>query len=200
MSENNQPQKTVDSVKKSDSRRSFLKKASIGAPIVITASTKPAWGAACMSGIMSGNLSNHTHTCDLSGGLSHGHWSNHYIGSTTGPIKNDGKKISSDEFDQHLGEFYYFANGNVYYTGIKLDSDLLGSYSFGDVIGSGGGDDYTYYLRELAVAYLNVANSAQVYYPYSSSDLAEVVAAVALGDADAREVGELLESFHSPNP
>lgn len=184
----------------SKARRNFLKKAAIGAPIVIASSTKPAWGAACMSGIMSGNVSNHTHTCELQGGLSHGHWKNHYIGSmnnhwTSGqkPAQQWWKKQS--EIKESLRakfKFFYvqLANDSYVYSTFKRNSQLDGK-NFGWLLING-----TEYQREIVTAFIN-ASVPSVNYPYSLSDVQEIYDLVKLGDADADAVAHMLEGIHS---
>lgn len=59
----------------SDRRRRILKGAVGTAPLVMTLANRPSWGAACWSGIQSGNMSKPNDECG--GGLSPGYYKNH---------------------------------------------------------------------------------------------------------------------------
>ena len=53
-------------------RRQFFKKAGAGAAIITTVTSRPVWAGQCsMSGLLSGDLSNHGHVADCAAG--HGH-------------------------------------------------------------------------------------------------------------------------------
>lgn len=68
--EQNKVSPEMDVAAKNATRRGFLKKAAIGAPIVLASSAVPAWGRkGCMtSGQISGNLSDHDHADDEKSG------------------------------------------------------------------------------------------------------------------------------------
>ncbi len=181
-------------------RRGFLKKAAIGAPIVIASSTKPAWGAACMSGIMSGNVSDHTHTCTLQqSGKSHGHWKNHLIGSkndhwTAGQRPSQWWTKKSEilaSLRPKFKHFYVKTGQNYEFSSFKNNSKLeIGGKRFGWLLRNGDIFD-----REIVTAFIN-ASIPSLGYPYSISDVQEIYDLVQLGDADRTEVGEMLEGIH----
>ncbi len=188
-------------------RRSFLKKAAIGAPIVIASSTKPAWGAACMSGIMSGNVSNHEHTCDLQGGLSHGHWKNHWIGKSKKHYVGDKKKDSDGnknplkpEFINFKGHYYVKYGQNHHISDYKTSTKLPGEGKFQNLLRDG-----TPYQREIVTALISasmnsanplIPNNSQFPYPYSVEDVLDIHDAVSNNLADEGEVTDLLEGIH----
>lgn len=75
------------------SRRSFLTKAVVAAPLLTTIASRPVWAGQCsLSGNLSNNVSNHDHSIDCNilgyspGGWCNGHANNHnlwaYIGLT----------------------------------------------------------------------------------------------------------------------
>ncbi len=184
-----------------DARRSFLKKAAIGAPIVIASSAKPAWGAACMSGIMSGNVSNHQHTCDLQGGLSHGHWKNHYIGSkndhwTSGqkPAEKWSKKkdLILDSLRSNFKCFYVKTGQTYAFSNFKINDRLVsGGDKFLQLLKNG--DEFE---REIVTAFIN-ASIPSLNYPYSISDVADIFDTVVADPSLAADVGGMLEGIHS---
>lgn len=174
-----------------DTRRNFLKKASIGAPILLATSTKPAWGVDCMSGMMSGNLSKPAPTCDLSGGLSHGHWRNHYVGSPTGTNSK-----SSNHPAKKAGRFYYKKGQSFVYSKYSINSNI-GNINFLTAITAQGNDVFG---REIVTALINADMSSRggVSYPYSIEDVESIYMEVVVNKkADEAEVGKMLESIHS---
>ncbi len=179
-------------------RRSFLKKAAIGAPVVIASLTKPAWGVACMSGIMSGNVSNHEHTCDLQGGLSHDHWKNHFIGSkdnhwTSGQQPSNWWTKESEILANLRPKFkhFYVKTGQNYEFSNFKNNSKLGGKRFGWLLQNGDIFD-----REIVGAFIN-ASIPSLGYPYSIADVQEIYDLVMLGDAERNEVGEMLEGIHA---
>lgn len=177
-------------------RRSFLKKAAIGAPIVIASSTKPAWGVACMSGIMSGNVSNHDHTCNLQGGLSHGHWKNHYIGKKKqhfqGNDKNNPLKAEFEDYNKH----YYVKYGQSYHISPYKKNSKLDGDRFQALLNNG-----TPFQREIVTALISASMSSATppindFFPYSVEDVLDIYEAVMNNLADEDEVTQLLEGIH----
>ncbi len=187
-----------------DARRSFLKKAAIGAPIVIASSAKPAWGAACMSGIMSGNVSNHQHTCDLAGGLSHGHWKNHYVGMKDQHFKTDedgefkldafGNKKLKNKYKNNPDAYFVKISGQLHFSALKY-TDLLGldGYTLQQALELGGNKSYE---RELATAFINASLKDIVGYPYDLADVGDIANSVALDSSIADDVSDMLEGIH----
>lgn len=173
-------------------RRNFLKKAAIGAPIVLASSSRPAWGMPdCLSGIMSGNLSNHEHTCKLSGGLSHGHWKNHYVTGNEQSSRRGGSSVPDSSKKDHYfikyGQSYTYSNSSH-----KTETVFDGS-TYQTLLESG-----TRYQREIVTALLNADTGANS-YPYSVSDILEIHSLVIAGDITETEASDLLEGLHSPN-
>ncbi|MCW8832338.1 MAG: hypothetical protein OQK09_04095 [Colwellia sp.] len=190
--------KTSPEVKTSatTARRSFLKKAAIGAPVVIASSTKPAWGAACMSGLMSGNVSNHEHTCDLQGGLSHGHWKEHWIGKKKqhfiGDDKNNPLKPAFEDYNKH----YYVKYGQNYHISPYKKNSKLDGDKFQYLLING-----TPFQREIVTALISASMISATpaingFYPYSVQDVLDIYDAVMDNLADETEVKDLLEGIH----
>lgn len=186
-----------------DARRSFLKKAAIGAPIVIASSTKPAWGAACMSGMMSGNVSNHDHTCNLQGGLSHGHWKSHCVGMADGHYKKkNGSFVLDSSGNRKLKnkykynpDVYFVKNGQqLYFSALKY-TDLLGlnGYTLQEALELGANNSYA---RELAGAFINASLRNIVNYPYTLADVGEIADEVVLNPSIEDAVSNMLENIH----
>ncbi len=69
------------------SRRQFFKKAGVGAAMITTVASRPVWAGQCsMSGLLSGDLSNHGHVADCTAnGISPGGYT---TGISTGPGDN----------------------------------------------------------------------------------------------------------------
>ncbi len=203
-SEQNQASQEVNASATS-ARRSFLKKAAIGAPIVIASSATPAWGAACMSGIMSGNVSNHDHLCTLQGGLSHGHWKNHYVGMKDQHYKKDsngdfilnknGKRRLINEFKGQRNKYFTKIDGQYYFSSLKFTKLLgVGGYTLQEALELGGNNVYE---RELAGAFINASLKDIVNYPYTLSDIGEIANSVALDASIEASVADMLEGIHS---
>lgn len=185
-----------------DARRSFLKKAAIGAPIVIASSTKPAWGAACMSGIMSGNISNHTHTCDLQGGLSHGHWKNHWIGKSKKHFVGNKKKDADNNKNPFKPEFedykyhYYVKYGQTYHISPYKRWSKLDGVKFKTLLETG-----LRYEREIVTAIISASMSTATppidnFFPYSIEDVLDIHDLVTANPDKIDEVTDLLEGIH----
>ena len=199
--QNKAPEKV--STDTTSARRSFLKKAAIGAPIVIASSTKPAWGAACMSGMMSGNVSNHEHTCDLAGGLSHGHWKEHYVGRNNNHYKKrngqyvldiNGNRKLKNKYKDNPDAYYVVIGGQLYFSALKYTKPLgLGGYTLQEAMELQGPYSYE---RELAGAFINASLNSIVNYPYTLTDVGEIANAVALDPLIEDQVSDMLEGIH----
>ena len=190
-------------VSPSNAKRRFLKKAAIGAPIVIASSATPAWGAACMSGIMSGNVSNHVHTCTLAGGLSHGHWKRHYVGMKDQHFENQkgapvlnafGNKTLKNKYKNHPDAYFVVIGGKTYFSTFKY-TDLLGldGLTLQDALEMKGNHSYE---RELAGAFINASLKDIVSYPYTLADVADIANEVALNPNIEDTVADMLEEIH----
>lgn len=179
-----------------NARRSFLKKAAIGAPVVIASSTKPAWGVACMSGMMSGNVSNHVHTCDLQGGLSHGHWKEHWIGKKKQHfVGNDKNNALKAEFENYYKHYYVKYGQNHHISPYKKTSKLDGD-KFQYLLNNG-----TPFQREIVTALISASMISATpaindFYAYSVQDVLDIYDAVMDNLADETEVKNLLEGIH----
>ena len=177
-----------------NTRRNFLKKATIGAPIVIATSTKPAWGAACMSGMMSGNLSNHQQqACELSGGLSHRHWKNHWVGKRKQHFRNNNRsKPLRNKFSGCLNHFYVKNGQNYSFSTYERNSKLNGA-SFQSLLENG--DQFE---REIVTAFINASMNAASpgFYPYTVTEVHEIYDAAYSGKANASDVAVMLEGIH----
>ena len=166
-----------------DTRRNFLKKASIGAPILLATSTKPAWGANCLSGMMSGNLSNQTPVCTTRAGLNGTFWKSSYVKNTS---------------NQNYGKFKYKHNGNWKKSRVTLSTPVGNHGSAQSLLNQGGA------YSELAAAFINADmcdkySSIPVFanYPYKQTDVLDILDAIALGNADAATVEDILKQVHS---
>ncbi|MDX2367685.1 MAG: hypothetical protein QNK36_04665 [Colwellia sp.] len=203
-SEQNTTQQEVNASATS-ARRSFLKKAAIGAPIVIASSTKPAWGAACMSGIMSGNVSDHTHTCNLAGGETSDILLNSFVGGQDSHWTSGTQPATwwakDDEVKATLRPYFkcYYAplpdetvdptEFSIYKNNLPLPT--ITGKTFRQALKDG-----TPYQSELAAAFIN-ASLLSLNYPYSIADVEEIAMAVLAGDATAEKVAEMLNKIHT---
>ena len=177
----------------SSNRRSFLKKAAIGAPVIIVSSAKPAWGANCLSGMMSGNLSNHTHVCAVRGGKSAQYWST---------------RVYSGADPTNLGKYYY----NVGSAKVKSDvreTTTVGSFGTVGALMSRGGVS-----AELAAMFIN-ADMKKIYdttgsstirnrlrdefasYPYEQSDVIRLFMDLDNNEADEDTILNILDQVHA---
>jgi len=75
MKENNEIKETLEgSIDRIDRKRRSFAKTGVAVPVIMTLASKPVFGAECLSEMMSGNLSGHTHTHGCFGGNSPGFW------------------------------------------------------------------------------------------------------------------------------
>ncbi len=176
----------------SSTRRRFLKNAAIGAPVVIASSAKPAWGAACMSGVMSVYHSGPQAVCNLSGGLSHGHWKTHYVGRNDGHFVNRNRSLGlKNKFKDKMNCYYVKdAGGNLHFSNCETSS-VFGSYTCQQSLENGGS-----YQCELITALISASLRDIVGYPYTIADVEEIYLSVLSGDADANRVANMLEGIH----
>ncbi|MCJ8321076.1 MAG: hypothetical protein MJK12_15660 [Colwellia sp.] len=188
-----------------NARRSFLRKAAIGTPIIIASSTQPAWGAACSSGLMSGNVSDHALTCDISGGLSHGHWKEHWIGkSRKHYISNDeNKKLKAkdlgaadlqDAFIADNYKHYYVKYGQNHHVSPYKKTSKLDNVKFQVLLK--GGDRYD---REIVTALISASFNGIIssnFYPFSVGDILDMHDRVSTGDEKANDIASMLENIH----
>ena len=189
--------KTIDA----NTRRTFLKKASIGAPIIIASSSKPAWGVQCMSGIMSGNISNHVHTCNLTSNnaQSASYWKNKYVGyymdyhSKTKAQECQILGISSRKFDRKRDKYYYwdqYSNKPVFAGGIKKSS-FMGDKTMDALLQA-----FDRFEQEISAARLNAAICAKdpncINYPYTINDVDQIFLEVSVM-TDPNKVNEVAD-------
>lgn len=188
--------KVTNKTTNNETRRRFLKKAAIGAPIVIASSAKPAWGAACMSGIMSGNLSNHEHVCTLSGGLSHGHWKTHWVGNSKyHHVDEDMSKPLKDKYKPLADRYFVKIGQDKYYS----DFNRFSSYKIGGITFQNAMEIGNRFQREIVTAFISASLAGTVNYPYSLVDVYDILDEVEAksGDYEFEEsVCSLLEGIH----
>lgn len=179
------PEHVEQSISDASSRRSFLKKASIGAPIIVASSTQPAWATAkCMSGVMSGNLSNHENKkkCDLK---SHNakdchYWKHKYVGYYR---KHHGKTkqqecnilgIGLHEYDSYKNRYYFWDhyNSRPLFLTIKR-GHAMGNYRMKELLNS-----HELFYQEVSAARLNAAtctiDPGCIMYPYTVQDVDQI--------------------------
>ena len=191
--------KTTVEVSATDARRGFLKKAAIGAPIVIASSTKPAWGAACLSGMMSGNVSDHGAQCNLRSGRSPQEWRSEQIGAKKWHWLNNTKPPQGQRtrnkikaiYRDHYKKYYVNISGTLHYSNFHTYDELFGDKIWRNLR---DGDLYT---KQIIAAFLNASLQAPLGYDYSPSDVNEIADAVEMGDADANKVGNMLADIHA---
>jgi len=182
-------------------RRGFLKKASIGAPIVIASSTRPAWGATCLSGMMSGNVSDHGAQCELNSGRTPSQWkkqnigaaNSHWINNTKPPQGQKTIDKIKPEFREHFRKYYYIDGQNqIHYSVYRTYNSLLET---NDRIGRNlkNGD---LFAQQMTAAFINASLQTQIGYDYSPSDVNEIFDAVLSGEAEEQKVAEMLATIH----
>ncbi|REL28573.1 hypothetical protein DXX93_19720 [Thalassotalea euphylliae] len=195
------------------SRRRFIKKAAIGAPVVLASSTKPAWATTqCMSGVMSGNVSSHKTTCHLTSHNAKGHyyWKDKYVGyyhhHLGKSIKQECHILGIKERDYKAMKYtYYFrnhSNSKPLFTTLKR-WHKMGHYKMRELLDSHHG-----FEQEIAAARLNAATCAShpnfISYPYTVHDVDQIYFTVSTmdfgGDHEKenkkrREVGEMLRGI-----
>ena len=111
--------------KKQDSRRSLLKKAAIGAPVVMSLANKPAFGAVCsLSGFQSVNPSGVGRHGDGCGGISPGGWKqngyktngdgnrNEWLATGTSP---NPRVAGSHKYNTNFGHFPADGPGTLFF-------------------------------------------------------------------------------------
>ena len=175
---------SAELTKKSDnSRRSFLRKASIGAPVVMASSATPAWATAkCMSAMMSGNLSNHEHTCELTSQNAKDchYWKHKYVGyykKHHGKTKQEECKIlgiSTQEFDNYKNHYYFWDHYNNKPLIISIKrGHSMGSFRMKQLL-----DDHELFNQEISAARLNAATCSIdpgcIMYPYTVQDVDQI--------------------------
>lgn len=168
-----------------EGRRSFLKKASIAAPIVVASSAKPAWAGGktitCMSGAMSDNFSGKEPTCDLKAKNAKDctYWRNKYVKhrTKTSKKKSDCNKLGVADYNQHykfVGNYYFKASNKRWVnTGINK-SNSMGSHTTIEQMLDSSDEFY----QEIASALLNAKTCEKdincIDYPYSSSEVIDI--------------------------
>ena len=174
-----------------NNRRSFLKKASIGAPVVIASASKPAWAGNCMSGMMSGNTSSPTSTCNTRGGKSSFFWNNNYV---TRQYRRNG-----NEHPYYL-HYRYKINNKYIKSRCKTTTPCGQHGTLGQLMA-----DPNDACSELAAAYINadMCDLLKSYgitpftnYPYSQLDIIDLISGVMSGSLDNKKVLEILLQVH----
>lgn len=188
------------------SRRSFLRKASIGAPVIVASSAKPAWATAqCMSGMMSGNLSNHEHTCDLTSNNAkdNHYWKHKYVGYFH---KREGKSkehecnligIRLDQYDTYKNRYYFWDH----YANRALFLNIKRGHSMGDYRMKELLNKSELFYHEVAAARLNAATCTLdpgcIMYPYSVQDVDQIYVDALLMNSYEKldDVGRMLKGI-----
>ncbi|WP_114327592.1 hypothetical protein [Candidatus Colwellia aromaticivorans] len=177
-----------------DARRSFLKKAAIGAPIVIASSTKPAWGAACMSGMMSGNVSDHNAQCDIRSGRNPTDWENSYVGA------DDSHYTNNDPSKKLLN--WCRGYEDQYFVVVDIDdpANFSGSLNTTNSVFQGitihnrltGIDEFS---RQIAAAVLNVV-TPNIPYEYDILEIQEIYDNAESDQKTRENVARILADIH----
>lgn len=198
-----------------EGRRSFLKKASIAAPIVVASSAKPAWATttdiACMSGVMSGNLSGRARHCDATStnAKSPFDWKPSYAkGYNRDSNKVQKRKAVCNKVGVNYvnGTQYKSDIASNYYFELNSDKWILIGAKRGSTIDNKKLKDLlngTAFEKEIAAAMLN-AKAAEnpetgVGYPYSSGQVLEIYLEVAGDDSKEELVTQMLEGIRTGN-
>ena len=184
----------------STARRSFLKKAAIGAPVVIASSAKPAWATDCFSpsGIMSGNASHQEqHKIDCStqaGGFGAPEWKKSYVGYCKDILGWSGK----DERN-YLGmtrNQYRAAKKKYYcrdqYTGKLSLSRMKCDDGFGNSLIKHKLASSDEFECEIAAAKLNAIQATVTGCPWKESEIDTIYMRVLDGSIDKQKATETL--------
>lgn len=196
------------------SRRSFLKKASIAAPIIIASSAKPTWATstdiACMSGVMSGNLSGRARHCDAisTNAKPPSEWASSY----TKNYKNSSNKVQKRKaVCQNVGVNYNHVNYETdiayrYYYELTPNHWVLVDLKRGNKIYDKKLKDLlagSFFEKEIAAAMLNAKAGEKaetgVIYPYSSGQVLEIYLEVVNDNAKETLVAQMLEGIRTGN-
>ncbi len=196
----NDNQKTPEKKLVSEStRRSFIRKAAIGAPVIVASSAKPAWATTdCFSpsGMMSGNTSHpeaHKIECDQqAGGRTPTDWKNCDVNKyrrDRGYTKSQMCKklgISRNSYDNVRDKFYCHS-GSFISLSKYGKNDRLGANKLVDLLSVG--DDFD---CEIATAKLNAAQKALTGCPLTEADVDKIYLGVLDGKIEHEKATQTL--------
>lgn len=197
LEENNTHQENPDALEinqatASNTRRKFLRKAAIGAPVVIASSARPAWATANVSGNISGNLSNQAGTPVTISGKNCEHWKQNYVGCKDKHYKKgDRSKGLKRQFKNLEGQYYARVNGSTCYSPHKTESRFGGNLCLKDMINS-----YDRFEKEIGAAFINASLKNDFDYPYHETDVKRFCTDVQQGRYTRKQVADALEKVH----
>jgi hypothetical protein len=204
--------------KKSDPTRRRLLIGLAATPIMASLPSRSAWGQECsISGMLSGNLSNHVHECPALGdGKTSEYWNTHPVcwpvdSSLTldfGTMQNGNggtKEVDPCEVSDENGKLdnrnkYSFVGGT---TLDSLISEILTTTGSSLSWMSGFSLQMMEYLhdgprypQQAGAAFLNALHSG-VSYPYSALEIAEAMATIAGDSVRESRLADILEHFNA---
>ncbi len=160
----------------SDSRRRFLKGASIAAPVIMTVASRPVLANHCtVSGTLSGNLSNpdDDHYC---AGLTPGYWRNHVewpYPYTAG--RCDSHTGGGNHCDRYVdGTPFHLGYSNSQRQAGPFEGDLYGNLSMMEVIILNGRDDRYQLGAHAVAALLNAAHFGVDIFGYTPQQIIDM--------------------------
>lgn len=173
-----------------ESKRKFIKKAAVGAPIILVSTMKPAWGMECLSGMMSGNLSNHQHQCDAVSGLASTFWRENFVGSKDEHYKRDdpSSNVLKRKFKHYDGCYFVKIGRRYHFSDMRTDS------YFGDTTCQFALESHDAFMREIVTARIN-ASIPGLNYVYSITDVEDIYRMV-LSGADEHSILDILTQVH----
>jgi hypothetical protein len=186
-----------------NTRRSFLKKTAIGAPVVSSIASQPVWGAGicALSGSLSGNLSNHGDQSDCKGpmGRSPGYWAQWE--KATSCNTNHWPQGDNRIYNWSLTGYLPLASFSLIFgaSPISAHSDTLGA-----VMRVGGGTDS--FERHVVAAFLSANHPAMsALVPYTAQQVKDAFAIVNANPgtqqaADIIAIFNALFANHDENP
>jgi hypothetical protein len=206
--------------KKSDPTRRRLLIGLAGTPILASLPSRPAWGQECsISGMLSGNLSNHVHDCPALGdGRTSQYWASHPVcwpadsslslaygtmqnGSNGGAKLVDPCTVSDEYGKLDNPNKYSFAGGTT------LDSLITQILNTGSDLHWMGGfslqmmeylHDGPRYPQHACAALLNALHP-NISYPYSALEIAEAMATIADDMPREMRLEDILAHFNASN-
>lgn len=164
------------------SRRSFIKKAAVGAPVISTIASKPVWAGQCsLSGNMSGNTSQHDRTdCLNFQGYSPGGWKENGNGNGNAsqnggayqywPLLSCKKEHSLSSYFNISSDFQMQIPSGHQSNAIK-ESGLMTNCLYNALLSNNG------VIKQFTAALLNADLSEQTSYldyPYTVQDIKDI--------------------------
>lgn len=206
-------------LRNSDPTRRRLLIGLAGTPILASLPSRPAWGQECsISGMLSGNLSNHVHECPALGdGKTSEYWAIHPVcwpadTSVTlefGTMQNgNGGGTEVDPCDvSDVNGLLDNPNSYSFVGGTTLDSlisQILNNYGSSLLWAGGFSLQIMVYLRDNSTGYPQNAGAAflnalhpNASYPYSALEIAEAMATIAGDSVRESRLADILEHFNA---